>query len=137
GDDTDGLARLRLLWDLRPARPWQACGPAATVFELANYPMLGGRHLEAAPDLLLYQPLAAGGPGPPAPLFVCGRGLLYRDALLHDPKARIDVEEGRDGYELVIGRHRLACRADPGELARKLRRWAAYYFTEFLPQTEA
>src|SRR5262249_42938911 len=34
-DDTDGLARLRWLWDLRQARPWQRCGPAATVFELA------------------------------------------------------------------------------------------------------
>src|SRR5207244_10029537 len=37
-DDTDGLARLRLLWTLRPTRPWQVCGPAATVFEVANYP---------------------------------------------------------------------------------------------------
>src|SRR5262249_7014079 len=38
-EDTDGLARLRLLWTLRMGRPWERCGPAATVFELAIDPI--------------------------------------------------------------------------------------------------
>jgi hypothetical protein len=136
--DPDGLARLRLLWSLRPTRPWHACGPAATVFELANYPMLGSQHLEAAPDLLLYQPLVAEGePGPPAPLLVCGRGLLYRDALAHSADTPISAQETWTGHdELVIGRHRLPFRTNPEALAGKLKRWSAYYFQEFLPQSE-
>jgi hypothetical protein len=136
-DDTDGLARLRLLWSLRPTRPWQVCGPAATVFEVANYPMLGSHHLDLAPDLLLFQSLTPGEPEPPAPLLVCGRGLLYRGALIHDPDTPIDSRLSPAGYELVIGRHRLPCRADPDDLTRKLRRWVAYYFKEFQSDIEA
>src|SRR5262249_46730629 len=33
--DTDELARLRLLWSLRATTPWDRCGKAVTVFELA------------------------------------------------------------------------------------------------------
>jgi hypothetical protein len=137
GDDADGLARLRLLWSLRPTRPWQVCGPAATVFEVANYPMIGSHHLDTAPDLLLFQSLTPGEPEPPAPLLVCGRGLIYRGALVHDPGTPIDSRPAPGGYELLIGRSQLPCRADPEELARKLRRWAAYYFKEFLSDVEA
>ncbi|HTK78278.1 MAG TPA: hypothetical protein VL371_23660 [Gemmataceae bacterium] len=136
-DDLDGLARLRLLWSLRPTRPWQVCGPAATVFEVANYPMLGSHHLDIAPDLLLFQSLTPGGPEPPAPLIVSGRGLLYRSALVHDPDTPIDSRRTPGGYELIIGRQALPCRADPEDLARKLRRWTAYYFKEFLADVEA
>jgi len=136
-DDTDGLARLRLLWSLRPTRPWQVCGPAATVFEVVNYPMLGSHHLDLAPDLLLFQSLTPGEPEPPAPLLVCGRGLLYRGALVHDPDTPIDSRPTHGGYELIIGRQHLPCRADPEDLARKLRRWAAYYFKEFLSDIDA
>lgn len=136
--DTDGLARLRLLWTLRPSRPWQVCGPAATVFELANYPMIGGQHLETAPDLLLFQPLSMSGePGPPSPLLICGRGLLYRNVLLHNCDTPVDVREDHGVFELAIGGNRIPFRGDPGELARRLRRWSAYYFKEFQPQMDA
>ena len=39
-----------------------------------------------AADMLLYQPLTGGEPGPPQPLLVTGRGLLYRGALIHQAR---------------------------------------------------
>jgi hypothetical protein len=134
-DDTDGLARLRLLWDLRPTRPWQQCGPAATVFELAKYPMLGGQHLEAAPDLLLFQPLPAG--GEPVHLLACGRGLIVGGALIHDWPTRIEsrplpTSKG-GGYELRFAGHAVQVRGNIEELVHKLEAWGRYFFEEFLP----
>jgi hypothetical protein len=137
-EDTDGLARLRLLWELRPKRPWQRCGSAATVFELANYPMLGGQHLEAAPDLLLFQPLPGGRDGQPDYLLVCGRGLILRDALLHERPQSFDsrplpVSKG-SGYELDFGPHKLHYADAPDVLARRLEAWCGFYFDRFLPR---
>ena len=37
-DDTAGLSALRLLWSQRPTRPWDQCGEARTVFDLAGDP---------------------------------------------------------------------------------------------------
>jgi hypothetical protein len=133
-DDTDGLARLRLLWDLRQSRPWQRCGPAATVFELANYPMLGGQHFEAAPDLLLFAPLPGG--GGTHPLLACGRGLIYRDALVHEwPVALstrpLPLSKG-GGTELRFGPHSIQVLDEATELVRKLEAWSNYFFNEFL-----
>src|SRR5207248_1068494 len=48
------LAWLRLLWSLRPRRPWDHCGKAVTVFEVAHSPGQS-RLLEEHPDLLLLQ----------------------------------------------------------------------------------
>jgi hypothetical protein len=134
-DDTDGLARLRMLWDERSARPWRQCGPAATVFELVNYPMLGGQHLQAAPDLLLFQPLPAG--GDPVHLLACGRGLIIGGALMHDWPTRITSkplpESKGGGYEVLFGAHSVQVRGNVDELVQKLTRWAEYFFMEFLP----
>jgi hypothetical protein len=133
-DDTDGLARLRLLWDLRPTRPWQRCGPAATVFELANYPMLGSQHLEAAPDLLLFQPLPSG--GETHALLACGRGLIYRGALIHAWPVAIALRplplSKGGGDELRLGPHVLQIAEGAEVLAPKLEAWADYFFNEFL-----
>jgi hypothetical protein len=138
-DDTDGLARLRLLWDLRPIRPWQHCGPAATVFELAHYPMLGGQHLETAPDLLLFQPLPAGREGKPESLLVCGRGLILHDAIIHERPQGIDVKplpnSQGGGYALHIGPHEIQFFPDnPDALVYRLGNWADFFFNQFLPR---
>lgn len=136
-DDTDGLARLRWLWDLRQARPWQRCGPAATVFELANYPMLGGQYMETAPDLLLFQPLPGG--GATHPLLACGRGLIYRDALIHEwpvPVSTRPLPNSKGGgTELRLGPHALQVHGDADELARKLGAWADFFFNDVLART--
>lgn len=132
---TDGLARLRMLWDLRPTRPWKHCGPAATVFELAKYPMLGGQHLEAAPDLLLFQPLPAG--GEPVHLMACDRGLIIGGGLMHQWPTTIEsrplpLSKG-GGDELRFGTHSVQVHGDVQELKQRLNRWADYFFREFLP----
>jgi hypothetical protein len=134
-EDTDSLARLRMLWDQRPTRPWKRCGPAATVFELANYPMVGGQHLEAAPDLLLFQPLPSG--GEPIHLLACGRGLIVGGALIHEWPTSIDfvplpLSKG-GGYAMQFAGHAVQVHGDPAELVRKVTAWANYFFGEFLP----
>lgn len=134
-ENTDGLARLRMLWDLRPTRPWKHCGPAATVFELAKYPMLGGQHLEAAPDLLLFQPLPAG--GEPVQLMACDRGLIIGGGLMHQWPTTIEsrplpLSKG-GGDELRFGAHSVQVQGNVQELIQRLNRWADYFFREFLP----
>jgi hypothetical protein len=134
-EDTDGLARLRMLWDERSARPWRRCGPAATVFELVNYPMLGGQHFETAPDLLLFQPLPAG--GDPVHLLACGRGLIVGGALMHEwptPIASKPLPDSKGGgYEILFGPHSVQVHGNVEELVHKLTGWAEYFFKEFLP----
>jgi hypothetical protein len=134
-EDTDGLARLRLLWDLRPTRPWRHCGPAATVFELAAYPMLGGQHLETAPDLLLFQPLPAG--GEPIHLLACGRGLIVGGGLIHSWPTAFESRplpgSKGGGYELRFGPHSVQVHGNVDDLIRKLETWGRYFFEEFLP----
>jgi hypothetical protein len=134
-DDTDGLARLRMIWELRSSRPWKHCGPAATVFELANFPMLGKQHLETAPDLLLFQPLPAG--GEPLHVLACGRGLLVGGHLIHDWPIEIEsrpLPNSRGGGdEIVFGHHSVQVHGDAGETVRKLTMWGEYLFGEFLP----
>src|SRR5581483_788548 len=135
--DTDGLARLRLLWDLRPTRPWLQCGPAATVFELANYPTIGNQYLEAAPDLLLFQPMPGGGVS--HPLLACGRGLIFRNALVHDWPVAIATKplplSKGGGDEIRFGPHAVQVPGGGAELVRKLEGWAGYFFSDFLPRT--
>ncbi|HEX4592442.1 MAG TPA: hypothetical protein VH120_21105 [Gemmataceae bacterium] len=134
-EDTDGLARLRSLWDQRSARPWRQCGPAATVFELAKFPMLGEQHLETAPDLLLFQPLPAG--GEPIHLLACGRGLIVGGGLIHEWPTAIDVRplpgSKGGGYALRFGSRAVQVHGDVDDVVRKLTAWADYFFREFLP----
>jgi hypothetical protein len=134
-DDVDGLARLRILWDSRGSRPWKQCGPAATAFELAKYPMLGGQHLEAAPDLLLFQPLPAG--GDPVYLLACGRGLIIGGQLIHDWPTRIESRplprSKGGGYEVRFGPNTVQIHSSPSEFVRRIEVWADYLFGEFLP----
>jgi hypothetical protein len=141
-EDGDELGRLLLLWSLREQKPWQKCGPAASAFDLARYPALGGEYLRGRPDLLLFQPTAEDLPeeGPPAPILVCGAGIVFREAVLTRPgpvkvTARPLIQGG--GFELHVGGQRLAFRSDPTELARRLERWARYLYGEFQPKVDA
>jgi uncharacterized C2H2 Zn-finger protein len=139
-DDVDGLARLCFVWEQRLIRPWQPCGPAATVFELARNAELSAQILETASDLLLYHRLPALGDDPPEALLLCGRGMVYREAVLYEPPGEVRVrtcEEWRGGgYEVRLGPHRLRFTDPPGPIVERLKAWSNFFLGEFLPRAE-
>jgi uncharacterized C2H2 Zn-finger protein len=133
--DVDGLARLRLLWILRQERPWERCGSAATVFELAAYPTTESE-LAAAPDVLLYW--TWNDLGRPERVWITGRGLIFRDAKLSAPgPIEVHLRPAGRGYELHYGSARFRYSDDPTRLADALSEWSNYLFKEFLPQTDS
>ena len=141
--DSEQLGRMRLLWSLRPSRPWDRCGPASTVFELAGYPTLGGQHLAAYPDLLFFQsiPKEDWESETLPPILVCGRGVVFEDKLFPEPPGAIEVRAKRlyrgGGYELIVGRQRFPFRRDPEPVLRRLENWFYYHFRDFVPQVAA
>jgi hypothetical protein len=156
--DIDGLAGLRLLWSLRPRRPWDHLGPVETVFDLAA--KLGERHserseespqavwsrpfaalrvtsrrgnenavLEKHPDLLL---AAADG----SELYLCGRGVVFQSQVFTQPPRSIEVKKERifRGWELVIDDCRFQYFQDPGPIAQRVEHWFRYYFGDWAHQ---
>jgi hypothetical protein len=154
----DGLAGLRLLWSLRPRRPWDHLGPVETVFDLAA--KLGERHserseespqavwsrpfaalrvtsrrgnenavLEKHPDLLL---AAADG----SELYLCGRGVVFQSQVFTQPPRSIEVKKERifRGWELVIDDCRFQYFQDPGPIAQRVEHWFRYYFGDWAHQ---
>jgi hypothetical protein len=143
-DDAQGLAALRLLWSLRPTRPWDRCGEVTTVFDLAADPAraeLLGEH----PDLLLWQEERAwvlvgdGGEGAmgPARILLCTRGVQLQETLFTDVPRVVEVLTKSLGYELALGKYRFRSHDDLDLLARRMERWFRYWFSEFLPAMKA
>ncbi len=129
------LAQLRLLWGLRTDRPWDRCGDAFTVFEVAGQ---GGNLFDRVPDLLLHQAVTDWPPDQTGPLTVtvCTRGVLFQETLFTAMPTEIEVSERPGGrYELVLGPCQFDFRDDPTDLARLLERWMSFYFQEFLPRS--
>lgn len=130
----DGLARLRLLWSLRPRRPWPFGESVITVFEVAEDLDSGRAWLRKYPDLLLLDE------GRPA-IIVCGRGVVFQETVFTESPRTIDIKKRRDfdgvEYELMIGEHRFRLVTNPEALAGRLVRWFRYVFGEFLPQVAA
>lgn len=139
-DDVDGLARLCYLWEQRQVRPWQSCGQAATVFELARNAELSAQILATASDLLLYYRLPAQAGYASEPLVLSGRGMVYRDAVVREPADEVRVrpcEEWRGGgYEVRLGQHRLRFTEPPGPIVERLKAWANFWLGEFLPRAD-
>jgi hypothetical protein len=131
--DTDGLARLRLLWSLRPRRPWPSAN-VLTVFEVAEDPDAGRAWLRKYPDLLLVDD------GSPA-IIICGRGVIFQETLFTKAPSTVEIKRRRDfetvEYEVIVGDHHFRLVTDPEELVGRLVRWLRYYFSEFLPQVSA
>ena len=131
--DPQALAQLRLLWSLRPSRPWGTWSEAATVFQLALDSDNGSAWLHNYPDLLL---LDEGGPA----IIVSGRGLVFQGTLFTEPPANIETKGRRafDGveYELTVGAHHFRLVTDPTALVARLEHWFRYHFQEFLPQVD-
>jgi hypothetical protein len=141
--DPGGLARLRLLWSLRPRQPWDRCGECETAFTLAAT-VEGGAVLGRYPDLLLYQAGSSSSdhrPGMPRRLeiIICGRGIAVEDTLFTEPVRTIDVQTKRvaagERHVLTLGEHRFVFRGDADEVVRQVDQWFRYYFNEFVAQT--
>jgi hypothetical protein len=137
--DAPGLAALRLLWSLRPTRPWDRCGDPWTVYDLAADPRraeLLGRY----PDLLLGQEepdwlVAAPGVTDPeaAHIRFCVRG-IYLQGILFTERPRVVEVNARWRYsDLVLGEHRFRSPGQLDALALRMERWFRYAFSEFLP----
>lgn len=128
--DAHNLACLRLLWSLRPVRPWDRCGDARTVFELASGAAARER-LERRPDLLLETEQAP-------VVDLCGRGLYFQGKLFKEAPRRIEVKRRRrarrKGYDLILDGRRLWFPYNPADQVRQLGCWSRYHFDEFLPQ---
>jgi hypothetical protein len=133
-DDPGELARLRLLWSLRPRRPWDRCGDAENAFGLAAN-AAGGRILAAHPDLLLYRlaPTSRKRGSETFEIVISGRGVSVASKLFGEPVRSIEVRSDANGSTLIIGDHRINVSGDGEALAMEIERWMRYYFSEFVP----
>jgi uncharacterized C2H2 Zn-finger protein len=133
------LAALRLLWSLRPTRPWDRCGDPLTVFDLAADPKRADL-LGIFPDLLLWQEepewlVAAPGVTEPKPAHIlfCLRGVGLQDVLFTETPRVVEVNARWRYNDLVIGEQRFRSSGRLDMLALRMERWFRYVFSEFLP----
>jgi hypothetical protein len=129
--DIHGMAGLRLLWSLRPRKPWDQLGPVETAFELAAGPGKQNVFLEECPDLLL---AAADG----SPLILCSRGVIFQGALFSRPPRSIEAIRKAlfRGFELVIDDRRFHYSQDSDAIVQKVECWFRYYFGDWVQQVK-
>jgi hypothetical protein len=139
--DARTLAALRLLWSLRPGRPWDRCGPSATVFDLALKPARAGV-LVGRPDLLLHQeepdwPLIAVGAErehQPVVIQLSAAGVWVRDLLFTERPRQTEMRTEWRSCELRLGPHVIRSRQVLDLLEDRLDRWLRFAFLDFLPR---
>jgi hypothetical protein len=138
-DKVTNLAALRLLWSLRPTRPWDRCGDPLTVFDLAADPQ-GADLLGRFPDLLLWQRepewlVAAPGDTEPKPtqILFCVRGVFLQGVLFSTPPHVVEVNARWRYNDLILGEQRFRSSAPLDMLALRMERWFRYAFSDFLP----
>ncbi len=127
-DRVDLLIQLRLLWSMRPQRPWRRWGDARTVFELAADRRAAGEHLARHPDLLLADLELPW-------VFVTAGGVALHEHLFDKPPSALEIREESDGgeivYALLVGDARLRFWNHPGPLKARLEGWLRFSFDEF------
>ncbi len=138
--DPVGLAALRLLWSLRPTRPWDRCGEATTIFDLASDPD-EARRLGQQPDLLLWQEepkwvisTDGGGRMGPTQIQLTPDGVLLQGVLFRAPPRVFELKHKTLSYELILGEKVFRSPDDLDALALRMERWFRYAFHEFLPR---
>jgi hypothetical protein len=143
-DDRHRLACLRLLWSWRPRQPWDHCGKASTVFDLAEAGD-GGAYQGNYADLLLAQEIAlpraigeAEAGGLDATIQVCCRGVMFQGMLFRTQPRGVEVvsklKRPLRGYEVILDGERFWFRKDPDVVVSRLERWFRFFFNEFSPQ---
>jgi hypothetical protein len=133
------LAGLRLLWSLRPTRPWDRLGEVRTVFELAT------RHssldlLGRQPDILLWQEYPEwvetadvfASRSSRAQVALSPGGVWLQEVCFTDPPRQVEVTTRSGGSQLRLGDRVFQSPSNLEELARVLERWFRYAFHEFL-----
>lgn len=138
-DNVANLAALRLLWSLRPTRPWDRCGDPLLVFELAGDPQRADL-LGRIPDLLFWQlepdwQVAAPGETDPgsAQIAFCIRGIFLQTVLFTETPHVVEVNARGRYNDLIIGDHRFRSTGPLDMLALRMERWFRYAFSDFLP----
>jgi hypothetical protein len=144
GKDEGALAQIRLVWSLRPSRPWDRFGSALTAFEVAEQ-YDAQRILSAHPDLLLWAKLPAipsmrdsGMQSAEARVALCANGVCFQDEVFTEYPRTIEVRaNSRLGrHELIVGDRRFPFDANPEPMAAQLEQWLRYYFGEFRPHVQ-
>jgi hypothetical protein len=133
------LAALRLLWSLRPTRPWDRCSPAQTAFDLAVDPDRESLLAEYS-DLLLCQEEPdwpwigfEDGPLEPVRIVLSVGGVWLQSAFFAEPPRLVEINPKDNGYELVLGKQVFRAHKPLDETAARMERWFRYAFHEFLP----
>jgi hypothetical protein len=135
------LAALRLLWSQRASMPWERCGSARNVFDLARYPdsaSLLGRF----PDLLLFQeepdwpPVCEGDSVEYAPvrILLSSRGIICQQTLFVHLPRQVEMKTHMRNWELTIDTQRFRSRAPLDQLEKRLDRWFRFAFLDFMPK---
>jgi hypothetical protein len=144
GNDASALAQIRLLWSLRPRRPWDRFGSALSVFEVAE--LHDAPHILADhSDLLLWAKVPRvrssfddGLGSSDARIALGARGVHFQEELITEFPRTIEVVSKSDSrqsrHELIVGERRFPFLENPEPLASQLERWLRYYFGEFRPQ---
>ncbi len=137
-EDFKGISRLYVLFQMRQSRPWSAIGSAATAFDLARYPDLGGEFLTEHPNLLLVQfgSDLSNDESEPSPLLICEDGVIYKQqVIVRDSVIRFrqrSVLRG-GGYELYIDDLVWRFKSSPERLKERLEFWRDFLFRNLRP----
>jgi hypothetical protein len=129
-NDSDGLARLRLLWSMRARCPWLSWSNPVSAFEMAARPEREASLLGIYPDLLLLD-------GRDPQLILAGRGVVLGGTVFTSAPPVSEVRPLRDVPgpvdEILVGNMRLGVQGEPREAIRRLQSCFRFAFEEFEP----
>lgn len=137
------LAALRLVWSMRPTRPWGRLGEARTAFEIAADPLLAGVFQEHGDVLLFdeesavpieYEPSQV--KMAPARIQFTLAGVWLQEVIFSIPPRVFEVRRKSFGSQLILGPHVFRSTLDLDPFSARLERWLRWVFHEFLPQVD-
>jgi hypothetical protein len=127
------LAALRLLWSLRPTRPWDKLGAVWTAYDLAADINLV-EAFTAHPDVLLLLrdekiPITSKhSKEQPLTIQFTQAGVWVQEMLYNIPPGRVEVRRG--GRDLVVGQDLYRGEVDLSATARRIELWFRWVFKD-------